>query len=264
MHPGIRTIVGILAAVTISLTVTSTIGTTAPIGAPSAPGACGTQVRFQPVIIGVPVNGLVSFGIDDLLQSASDLDTCHNAETLGATVAVTQVAEGHLTAITENELAFSGNLPAATAAHFVFTPRRDFSGTSEGWEVSIDAPAEAAALPISLGTVRITFLVRNSLPIASDDEVVVTPGLTQIEVPAISGVLANDTDLNGDRITVHTDGVTRFAWGTVEIRADGSFRITVTQPDRAEEITRVRYVVWDNQGSPTSTDFGTLTIRFRS
>jgi len=190
-------------------------------------------------------------------------DHCLDAALLQATVTVAPAGEGVVETIEASQFTFGGDLPTAAGrehSRFTYRPLQGFEGVSEGWQFSIHAGGTG---PVSeVASVKVAFLVRNTLPVAVDDAVVVTPGLLQIDVPAVSGLLANDHDSNGDRMTVYAHGVTRFAWGTVEIRRDGSFRIKVTDHAAVPTEAHVPYVVWDNQGSPTSTDAGTLTIRF--
>jgi hypothetical protein len=82
-------------------------------------------------------------------------------------------------------------------------------------------------------------------------------------VPASLGVLSNDTDANGDHLVVYSDGELSFPWGTVAIRADGSYRVNVTDASVSGS-DQARYVVWDTHGSTANADYGYLTVIFES
>src|SRR5690349_21432201 len=120
---------------------------------------------------------------------------------------------------------------------------------------------EALAVSDRAETVLVTFEVRNSLPIAFDDAVSMPVVAKTMDVGPESGVLANDIDWNGDPLVVHAAGAISFPWGTVHLAADGSYRIVVTDSELLAPAT-IRYLVWDQQGSPTSIDTGYLEIDF--
>lgn len=263
MKPFRSTTAGLFATLAIAFGLFATLGATILRDA-AASDTCKDHARFQAVTIGVPVNGLVSFGVDDLLRTSTDVGTCYEAGALAASVVVAHPAEGRIAISDSSLVRFDGAAAAGQSVRteFVFQPRDGFTGVSQGWEFHIlGTPAGAGAAAIELGTVKVSFMVRNSLPVAADDTVVMTDGLLEVNASANNGLLANDTDPNGDRMTVYSHGITRFAWGTVEIGRDGSYRVQVTNPEAARSVS-VRYVVWDNEGSPTSTDTGFLTISF--
>jgi hypothetical protein len=230
-----------------------------PNGAPAHDG-CNESSLFQPVTIAVPANGIVVFGINDLLGASGHLETCHGALDFDAVITNARASSGEVRirrGLTESTW---GARPGSFGIRFQFAPERGFRGVSHGWEFAIVGRSEAHE-EVTLGTIAVTFEVRNSPPVAVDDALTLTANVDSVVVPGQQGVLVNDTDANGDRLIVHADGVTRFAWGSVEIARDGSYRVTVTD----HEVTgthQVRYLIWDQEGSTASADYGLLSITF--
>ncbi|KPN17863.1 Ig-like domain-containing protein [Arthrobacter sp. Edens01] len=96
---------------------------------------------------------------------------------------------------------------------------------------------------VNSGTVRVGIAPAaeaNQKPVAVNDAVTVRPG-REVAVP----VLDNDSDPDGDPISLVPDGVTTQAAG-MEVRADGP-RVRFTVPEEAGTYN-VRYAVRDNRG----------------
>lgn len=236
-------IVSLLLIATSILITLPLIDSRSPGGAPAAPG-CSVARDPRPVTLTVPANGRTAFSIEDLVARSTGISGCDDLVSDGATISVEQVGQGSL------------SLPGAHPQQVAFIPRHGFSGMSGLWTLVVrdDAGKE-------IGVVRVTFEVRNSIPVAADDEIVVPYEVSRLDVDSPLGVLANDSDINGDQLVVYSQGVTWFPWGTVTIQQDGSYRIEVT--DHAlRGPALMRYLVWDQQGSPTSIDQGVLSIAF--
>jgi hypothetical protein len=251
-------------------------GEPASLARNAVPAGCGDSGIFRPVTIEVPANGRVSIGIDELLRLSDGIDACYDRDSLVAAVPVTHGANGSVAVVAPRRLLFrtmSSTFGRETSTpRFVYTPPREFSGITRGWEFSIyhqDADSRRAcempscgvqdANDVRIGAIQVSFEVRNELPVANDDAITLAPGSGEVEVPASLGLLANDVDVNGDPVMVRTTGVTRFPWGAVEIRQDGSYRVNVTD-STFTGVQQLRYLVWDQRGSPANMDYGILTI----
>ncbi|MEM6716577.1 MAG: cadherin-like domain-containing protein, partial [Cyanobacteria bacterium P01_C01_bin.147] len=105
-------------------------------------------------------------------------------------------------------------------------------------------------------------VVPNSPPVAIDDSYTVTiPGVEGVEPPteltvnAAEGVLANDTDANGDDLTVAIADNPED--GTVTLNGDGSFTYTPTNGFSPDDPDSFTYTVSDGNGG---SDTGSVTI----
>ena len=262
MHPSFTFGLGLFVTL-ITLSFVTLMGSAAaPLGVLHV-DHCMEEAEFLPVTIDVPVNGTVTFGLDDLVSSGRRLAECLEMAAIDASSLVAHAREGGITIIPGSRAVTSGwsTMPSAeTAQRLVFTPKPGFTGVSEGWEFVIygkDQPGRS----VRIGSVRVTFQVRNRVPVARDDTVTVASRIGETCVGAADGVLANDVDANGDPIIVHSNGVTSFQWGAVKMHHDGSYRVTVTDPQVIGS-EQIRYVVWDQAGSTTGSDVGMLTLTF--
>ena len=100
---------------------------------------------------------------------------------------------------------------------FTYTPDLDFSGTDSFEYTVCDDAGEC-----DTATVTITVNAVNDAPVANDDAYS-TPEDTILTVSA-PGVLGNDSDVDGDDLTVNL--LTEPSNGTLEQNADGSFTYT--------------------------------------
>lgn len=108
------------------------------------------------------------------------------------------------------------------------------------------------------GTLTITIGGRNDAPVANDDS-----NSTTEDGPPVSGnVLANDTDIDGEALTVANPGTYVGTYGTLILAADGSYTYSPDQPaaqglDTGETAQDVfTYTASDG----TASDGATLTI----
>src|SRR6185436_14027970 len=101
----------------------------------------------------------------------------------------------------------------------VFTPATNFVGTATiGYSISDGNGGTASAL------ITVSVTSANDAPIANNDTYT-TPEDTALNVP-VSGVLTNDSDVDGDLLTAFL--VAGTAHGTLTLNADGSFIYTPT------------------------------------
>ena len=99
-----------------------------------------------------------------------------------------------------------------------YTPNADFSGTD-----SYDYTVTDADLEASTATVNVTINAVNDAPVAADDAYSVDED-DALTVATVDGVLANDTDVEGDTITAVL--VSDVSNGTLSLASDGSFTYT--------------------------------------
>ncbi|NLS97813.1 MAG: tandem-95 repeat protein [Planctomycetaceae bacterium] len=101
---------------------------------------------------------------------------------------------------------------------FLYTPAADYHGTDSFTYKANDGTADSPA-----ATVTVTVNSLNDAPLAVDDSyTVVADG--ELTVDAVAGALANDSDADGDPLTVAL--VTAPTQGTLALTADGSFTYT--------------------------------------
>ncbi|PWK86897.1 Calx-beta domain-containing protein [Lentzea atacamensis] len=116
-----------------------------------------------------------------------------------------------------------GTLGPISGDSVTFTPAPDFSGTTSfTYRAADGGPATVAAHAMSnTATVTVT-VIPNDPPVAVDDAFVVPAGTAS--AVAAPGVLANDTDADGDPLTAQLAAPA--AHGAVDLAADGSFTYT--------------------------------------
>ncbi|WP_020469750.1 tandem-95 repeat protein [Zavarzinella formosa] len=126
-------------------------------------------------------------------------------------------SDGLTTRIYISRLPAHGTLRLSQKGGFNYTPNPNFNGTdSFDYYLSDRLRGEPATVTLTVNPV-------NDAPTAvTDDYVIPTNG--DLVVPADSGVLANDTDLEGDSLTAVL--VTPPPSGTLHLSPDGSFTFT--------------------------------------
>ena len=141
----------------------------------------------------------------------------------------------------------NGTLELNADGSFSYTPDEDFNGVdSFTYTVSDEFGGSKT------GTVTLTVDAANDVPVAQDDSYDAGQGGTLV-VAAKAGVLANDSDTDGDALTVTLD--TGPEHGELSLNDDGSFTYTPDAGyDGPDEFT---YTVEDGRGGA---DTGTVTI----
>ncbi|UXA15896.1 Ig-like domain-containing protein [Mycobacterium sp. SMC-4] len=101
---------------------------------------------------------------------------------------------------------------------FTYVPNPDFHGADSFTYTASDGQATS-----TLALVSITVSPVNDAPVANNDSYSTNQGIA-LSVNAVSGVLANDTDVDGDTLTVTM--VSGPAHGSLTLNANGSFTYT--------------------------------------
>lgn len=146
-----------------------------------------------------------------------------------------------------------GSLTLEEDGSFTYTPEENFSGEdSFTYEATDDNGGTDTA------TVEITVEPLDDPPVAQKDTYTIAKGSKSLSVPASSGVLANDSDPEGDTLTVSL--VRGPQVGMLKLRRDGSF--VYKMPKRTFERNEFHgvafvYEVSDGQGG---TDTAKATI----
>ncbi len=130
---------------------------------------------------------------------------------------------------------------------YTYTPNPDFIG-SDTFTYTVNDPASSESLT---RTVVISVTPPNNPPIAVDDSITATQGQTFTSTVQLD---ANDTDADGDSLSVIAGSFTTTAGGTLVLAADGSY--TYTPAAGFSGTDTVDYTVTDG----SLTDIGTLTI----
>ncbi|PHZ83456.1 hypothetical protein CRD36_18025 [Paremcibacter congregatus] len=182
----------------------------------------GPTVSGPTGFAGTEDTGIV-FSETDLLANASDVD--------GDTLSVANLTSD------------SGSLNDNGDGTWTLTPDADFNGTVNlNYDVSDGTTTTAASGAIDVAAV-------NDGPVATAD------GFAGTEDQAISGnVLTNDTDVDGDVLSVVAETITTAQGGTVTIAADGSFDYSPAADFNGED--SFSYTLSDG----TTTDSGSVTL----
>ncbi|MHB1033589.1 MAG: Ig-like domain-containing protein [Pirellulales bacterium] len=158
--------------------------------------------------------------VNDAPVAVADTYTVAEDATLTVTVATgvlkndTDIDGDALTAVVATNPAH-GTLTLNADGSFTYVPNASFSGTD-----TFTYKAKDAALQSNAATVTITVTPVNDAPVALADAYSVAEDTT-LTVPVASGVLANDTDVDGDAMTAAL--VASPSHGTLTLSANGSF-----------------------------------------
>ncbi len=199
----------------------------------SAPATVTLMVNDTPAAVGddysVDEDNILTVGaVSGVLNNDSDVDST----TLTATL---MSAPAH------------GSLTLNADGSFTYTPMGNFHGTDTFTYVASDGTADSA-----VATVTITVLSVNDDPIVAGESYGIEVN-GELIVPIVSGVLANDTDVDGDVLTAGLIALP--ANGTLVFNADGSFTYTPTTDFHGTDT--FTYTV--NDGTTTSAE-ATVTI----
>jgi hypothetical protein len=143
-----------------------------------------------------------------LLANDTDLD----ANTL--TVDATTVGTFATTA--------GGSITIAADGSYTYTPLANYNG-ADSFDYTV-----TDGIATDVGTLNLTVNAANDPPIAVDENGT-TPKEIALVVNAAAGLLTNDTDLDGDSLSVDPSSVGTFATtagGSITIAADGSYTYT--------------------------------------
>lgn len=143
---------------------------------------------------------------------------------------------------------FNGTLTQDDAGNFTYVPRLNFHGSDSASYRVIDVEGATAE-----ATVFFEVLSVNDNPIAVDDTYGVD--VNGNIVADNTNLLNNDSDIDGDDLTVSTTPITPAQFGTVSINADGSF--SYQSSGVLTENDQFVYQVTDGQGGTAT---ATVTI----
>jgi sulfur relay (sulfurtransferase) DsrF/TusC family protein len=138
-----------------------------------------------------------------------------------------------------------GSITIATDGSYSYTPAPNFNGID-----SVDYTVTDGNL-IDSGTLTINVTAVNDAPVAVDDAITATEDTVFNSVIELD---ANDTDLDGDALSVVAGTYATTQGGSITIVADGSY--TYTPASNFNGVDTVDYTVTDG----SLTDVGTLTI----
>ncbi len=127
-----------------------------------------------------------------------------------------------------------------------YTPDADFSGTD-----TITYTLSDGNFTDDTGTVIVTVTGSNDAPVASDDTITVTQDTT---FNSSVSLITNDTDIDGDTLSVVADTYETLEGGSLVLASDGSYSYTPTEGFTGTDT--VDYTLTDG----SLTDIGTLTI----
>lgn len=151
-----------------------------------------------------------------------------------------------LTASAGTTTAEGGTLSLATDGSFDYTPATNFSGT-DTFDYTLSDGIDSTT-----GTVTIT-IAANTPPIAVNDSYTAVIGDPLI-INMANGVLANDTDNEGDNLTALLDQTT--SKGTLSLSDNGSFTYTPTPGQTGTDT----FTYFANDGTVNSNTPATVTI----
>ena len=138
-----------------------------------------------------------------------------------------------------------GSITIAADGSYTYTPAANFNGID-----TVDYTVTDGSLT-DVGTLTITVNAVNDAPVAVDDAVTATEDTVFNSVIELD---ANDTDIDGDPLSVVAGTFATTQGGSITIAADGSY--TYTPAANFNGIDTVDYTVTDG----SLTDVGTLTI----
>jgi uncharacterized delta-60 repeat protein len=138
----------------------------------------------------------------------------------------------------------NGSLTLNSDGSFVYTPTANYSG-SDSFTYQIDDGKGATAN----ATVALSVTNINDAPVANNDSFTMTNGFTL----SAASVLTNDSDVDGDILTINTTPIAPPSSGTLVLAANGTFIYTPT----TDGVYNFTYQVNDGKGL---NDTGVVTI----
>jgi VCBS repeat-containing protein len=144
-------------------------------------------------------------------------------------------------------------------ASATFTPEPDFNGDAtvriDVTDVSPTGPGPAT----DSETITIHVTPVNDAPVAVDDTIAVREDTPLAVANAVKGVLRNDTDVDGDTLSVVAGDFVTARGGVIHFNVDGTY--VYTPPTNFHGTDTVDYTVIDGVGG---SDTGTLTLQVQS
>src|SRR5207302_1570691 len=113
-----------------------------------------------------------------------------------------------------------GTLALNANGSFTYTPAANYNGADSFTYTASDGHGGSATATVSL-----TIAAVNDPPVATNDSYG-TSRNSALSVNAAAGVLANDTDVDGDVLTVSSFDASSVHGGTVVVNANGGFTYT--------------------------------------
>ena len=169
---------------------------------------------------------------------------------------------------TDAELTITASVPASqgsvsvSGTEITFTPAQDFNGTA-----SISYTATDPSGLTDDGSIEVAVGAVNDAPVANDDAASVTEDTDTVTT---GNVLANDTDVDGDTLSV-TPGTFDGTYGRLVLASDGSYTytlgVTATQAAAVDALDTgndpsdtFAYTVNDGSGEANATDTADLVV----
>ena len=183
----------------------------------------------------VAVDDAATAAEDTVLTSTIDLDTNDtdlDGDALSVVAGTFATSQG-------------GSIAIAADGSYSYTPAANFNGTD-----SVDYTVTDGSLT-DIGTLTINVTAVNDAPVATDDAVTATEDTVLTSTIDLD---ANDTDLDGDALSVVAGTFATAQGGSITIAADGSYSYTPAANFNGTD--SVDYTVTDG----SLTDVGTLTI----
>ncbi len=153
---------------------------------------------------------------DDLAYTTPE-DTPLSVDTPGVLGNDSDEESDGLTAVLGSDVT-SGNLSLSDDGSFIYIPAENVTGQVSFTYFADDGTGLSAA-----ATVIITIIAQNDAPTADDEGYNLNEDTT-LDVPAQTGVLANDQDVDNDPLTAQL--VAGPSYGTLDLQPDGSFSFT--------------------------------------
>ncbi|SNR57199.1 gliding motility-associated C-terminal domain-containing protein, partial [Lutibacter agarilyticus] len=209
------------------------------------PNVCSSATVYITIVVTpvndgpVAVDDAINATEDTLFTSTVDLDsndTDLDGDALSVTAGTFTTAQG-------------GTIVIATDGSYAYTPATNFNGTD-----SVDYIVTDGNLT-DMGTLTITVASQNDGPVAVDDAINATEDTLFTSTVDLD---SNDTDLDGDALSVTAGTFTTAQGGTIVIATDGSYAYTPATNFNGTD--SVDYIVTDGN----LTDMGTLTITVAS
>jgi CshA-type fibril repeat protein len=206
----------------------------------------GTVTFYDPA--GVPTGTMSFVNIENVLSDVPDAnpDVASTPEDTPVTITVLgndTDPDGDTLTILGTPTAPNGTVTVNPDGTLTYTPDPDFNGTDTITYTVTDPDGNQATT-----TVTVTVTPENDAPDAVDDTSS-TPYQTAVTIP----VLPNDSDVDGDPLTVTAVGTTPD--GTVALNPDGT--VTFTPNPGFYGVTTFTYTVTDPEGL---TDTATVTV----